>query len=193
MTEMKNLLLPALLLLGISFMFVSCEKEGSKVDKDTIEGKWWIAERFSDCFNGEVVKDYSDFSNAKWEIERFRIEGGNITLVDRDGQQMVFPCSILDNAILVFNTPYFIVKQGKNELVLDYQFHSISLEYVLDDWNGYYMYKGKEIYTYFDYKVFWYYDDNGKPVECFCRYTDSRHNVYLEEWYDSERFYFKAE
>lgn len=207
--NMKKVLYSFMLVLGMSLMFCSCEKEegGGKVDETKIEGKWWAVQKFEALFNGKVVKTYPNLDEAEWEINRFYIENGNITLEYIDGNREVYACSIIDGKVTIWGITLDIVKSNSRELVCDMQWGVGSFSsWILSDYNvsrGKVIssFNGKDIYSFDgdNYKPFWYYDDKGKPVACNyherTRKEDNNYPYYYvyDYWSDFERYYFKAE
>ena len=216
---MKKLFFSALLFLSLSIMFISCEKAGIN-DEGNLEGKWWIPVKGELIFNGKVVRDKPK-TDYVLDYKAY-FEGGNYTCVDiNSGESYVFGYSYL-NGILRLAVQFGeaielnINKLTRKEGVVDRYVQSKSFDApdgssiirssVIDT------YLGTDIYGYTLAGVFlygegvecWYYNDKGEKVPCkFGNHSTSK--VFNEKtgeyetkdsfefWYDTERFYFKAE
>lgn len=194
---MKKIIYAVMLLLGLSIM-ASCEKEGTEADKGKLEGKWWVAEKFEVRFNGEVIKSFPTLEEAEWIVDKGHFENGNVML-ETDGDIGTYSYSFYNNTLIILGISLDIVKLTSKELVLDMilgKGNLIQWEITAEDLKEGQLlaqYKGKDIYsrsgiTYLP--PYWYYDNKGNAVLCG-HYGDlGDSNMY---WYDTERYYFKAE
>ena len=182
-----------MLLLGMSVM-ASCEKEGGDADKGKLEGKWWVTTKAEAIFNGKVVKSISSQDADYYGKALF--ENGNCTFESfEDNLTYVGSYSFLGDIIYVealfFAYKFHVVKLSSKEGIVDIfvnEFDLISLPDDLSEGKVVDTFEGKDIY-YGDY-AYWYYDNKGKPVQCLCGEEDDN---YAGFWYDTERYYFKAE
>lgn len=181
---MKKIIYVLMLVLGMSVLLYSCEKEGGESDNMILEGKWWIPTKAEALFNGSVVYTGA-ISKTDEEFYKIFFENGTCTYVE-DGEQTVFPYVFSDNVLqLSFLGTVRVIKLTAKELVGE---NTITESYSLGGFifpKGEVVasYKGKDIYSYDEY--YWYYDKNDKAVLC--------EDMDGEGWFDTMRVYYKAE
>ena len=190
---MKRILYAVMLLIGMSIM-VSCEKEGGVGDNSNLEGKWWNTTKEEAIFNGKVVNTATGLNSDFWGKVLF--ENGNYTFESlNDKSTHVGSYSYLGDIInveVIFSAYKFhIVKLSPKEGIADIfvkEYLLISLPDDLSKGNVVDTFEGKEIY--YDSYAYWYYDNKGKPVQCL---RGGQEGSGVDFWYDTERYYFRAE
>ena len=215
---MKKLLFAALFLLGMGLMSVSCDKEGIR-DEAYLEGRWWVPVRGELLLNGKVACDKPSHDFIL-DFKAF-FENGSYTCVDMEsGESYVFGYSYIDGILrlgvflgnsIELNVHKITKKEGVVDLYVQSEISEapesgIYRETVIDTYLGtdIYTYAILGIYVYFEGLEYWYYDKNGNKVPCkYGEHTliqewnegkgDYDTKDSFDFWYDTERFYFKAE
>lgn len=201
---MKKLFYAVALLIGVGFMFASCSKEG--VDTGKLNGKWWVTEKVEARFNGQVVQPVVLEEDAEWGTNmRLRFDKSNVIVDNGDGQG-TFAYSLSNNSLIISYISFPIVKQTNKELVGDMivgkgQF----INFILPDvHNGEVVttYKGTKIYSDDGtdcWRACWYFNSKGEAVQCeHCEEEEwdeatGDYVITRDYWFDTERYYFKAE
>ena len=185
---MKNLSAVFMLILCLSTMVCSCEKEGGNIDKKKLEGKWWYAEKKEFIFNGEVVEtDIHSPGLYNNSYEKIYFDSGNLTGARLNGQIIeTWGYSIMGDVLTHTFWDYRINKLTRNEFVLSQLVWDWTSPDKNDISKGIVIttYKGKDIYSYNGDK--WYYDNNGNIVRC-----DNR-NGYSGPWWDTIKYYYSS-
>ena len=182
---MKKSLFFALLLLGMSFFFVSCEKEGKSDNSGIIEGKWWVAEKADYVFNGITTYSSSDFEIRMQRINKLKLENNIATFLCKSGSTYTYSYSIDNSSLIIDYATYTIKSVSHDTFVIERSVSESSNVGEIDSNDSYLTtYKGTDIFT--SRNGFAYYlGANGNAVACGA--------INGELWFDSQISYFKSE
>ena len=186
-------------------MFASCNKEG--LDTGELQGKWWVTEKVEARFNGQVVQPVVLEEDAEWgTYNRLLFEGSNV-IIESNGQRSTFAYSLSNGTLSISGLSIPIVTQSNKELVGDMivgkgQFLSLVLDDDVHNGKVVTTYKGTKIYssdgTDF-WRACWYFNSKGEAVQCeHCMEEEwdeatGKDVITRDYWFDTERYYLKAE
>ena len=181
---MNKVIYAVVLLLGLSILFCSCEKESLVSNSYLLENKWWGLNKVEFCFNGKVVETTD--RGKDFVFEKVYFHEGICNFLYEDGDQKAVSYVFNDNVLSVYSERVNVIKLTNKEAVVELLVgndNGIVITYlsvsdrIIDTYNG------KEIY---ESGCFVYYIDNNK-VAIQVRQTDRG------AWYDTARAYFTAE
>lgn len=198
-----------MLLLGMGALMCSCEK--SEVDIGKFEGKWWIPVKGEVLLNGKVVNN-SPSNDYVLDYKAY-FENGNCTCVDMgDGSTYVLAYSLIDGMLHIGqgiwgSVDLYVAKVTNKEGIVEerpaggpledveYDLGILKVSYtkedlinagkVIDTCNGTDIYYAEGCY----HSPYWYYNAKGEAIRCVGIAKEGS----IDYWYDTERYYFKAE
>jgi hypothetical protein len=151
------------------------------------------------------VKSYPNFEEGSWDFEKLYFQDGNVSFIMiGDDDRNTFPYTFIDGIINSWNIEFKVVKLTNKVLIADMYCDKSSIfdysvsEYDIAHKDVFYTYNGVKVYSCGgrDERPFWYYNDKGEVITCrYHKYLSSSSNGErtYDYWYDTERYYCKAE